>query len=75
MLGSRSDYASVRSSFTWNVPTHFNIGVDVCDKWADDPDRLALMHRRRDGTRRDYTFSQIKRLSNRFANVMRRHGI
>ena len=75
MLTSRDDYATVYSDFVWDVPTHFNIGVDVCDKWADDPDRLALMHRRRDGSRRDYTFAQFKRLSNRFANVMRRHGI
>jgi len=75
MLPVRADYASVRSDFVWNVPTHFNIGVDVCDKWADDPDRLALMYRRRDGSRRDYSFAQLKRLSNRFANVMRRHGI
>ena len=75
MLVCRDDYATVRSDFVWDVPTYFNIGVDVCDKWADDPDRLALMYRRRDGSRRDYTFAQIKRLSNRFANVMRRHGI
>ena len=75
MLVCRDDYATVRSEFVWDVPTYFNIGVDVCDKWADDPDRLALMYRRRDGSRRDYSFAQIKRLSNRFANVMRRHGI
>ncbi|OSQ49952.1 acyl-CoA synthetase [Thalassospira alkalitolerans] len=75
MLAGRNDYATVRSDFVWDVPDYFNIGVDVCDKWADDPDRLALMYRRRDGSRRDYSFAQLKRLSNRFANVMRRHGI
>ncbi|MCC9620983.1 acyl-CoA synthetase [Thalassospira sp. MA62] len=75
MLVCRDDYATARADFVWQVPDHFNIGVDVCDKWADDPARLALMHRRQDGTRRDYTFAQMKRLSNRFANVMRRHGI
>ncbi|MFH1806603.1 MAG: acyl-CoA synthetase [Pseudomonadota bacterium] len=75
MLPVRADYEAVCSDFVWDIPVHFNIGVDVCDKWADDPDRLALIYRRRDGSRRDYSFAQIKRLSNRFANVMARHGI
>ncbi|PKR52002.1 acyl-CoA synthetase [Thalassospira marina] len=75
MLPAAPDYAGLNQDFSWKVPEFYNIGVDACDKWADDPARLALIHRRADGTRRDYSFAQMRRLSNRFANVLARHGI
>ncbi len=75
MLPAATDYTGLCRDFSWDIPEYYNIGVDVCDKWADDPSRLALIHRRADGTRRDYSFAQMRRLSNRFANVLARHGI
>ena len=30
--------------FRWQVPAQFNIGVEVCDRWAErDPGKLALV--------------------------------
>ncbi len=59
-----------------NIPTHYNIGVDVCDKWAErDPDRTALIHKRRDGAVETYSFADIRRLSNRLANALGAHGV
>ncbi|RCK54184.1 AMP-dependent synthetase [Thalassospira profundimaris] len=76
MLPAATDgYSGLCRDFSWDIPEFYNIGVDACDKWADDPARLALIHRRADGTRRDYTFAQMRRLSNRFANVLARHGV
>ncbi|KAF1042149.1 MAG: hypothetical protein GAK35_02892 [Herbaspirillum frisingense] len=38
-------YEEIASGFRWNIPEHYNIGVDVCDKWAErEPGRLALVH-------------------------------
>ena len=35
-----ASYAEVYARFRWQLPTHFNIGVDVCDRHADDPSCL-----------------------------------
>lgn len=68
-------YEDIASDFRWNIPEHYNIGVDVCDKWAlREPDRLALIHIARDGGVRRYSFGQMRALSNRMANLLHAHG-
>ena len=42
MLRGRT-YEEVYKNFKWKIPQYYNIGVDVCDKWADDKNRLALI--------------------------------
>ena len=69
MLKSAKSYQDLYSSFRWDIPKHYNIGIDICDKHAHDKSRLALIHEKRDGTSDTYTFHLLKRLSNRFANV------
>ena len=27
-------YDELIKTFTWQIPSHYNIGIDVCDKWA-----------------------------------------
>ncbi|TWC62372.1 acyl-CoA synthetase [Herbaspirillum sp. SJZ099] len=69
-------YEDIASGFGWNIPEHYNIGVDVCDKWAErEPQRLALVHIARDGGVREYSFGQMRALSNRMANLLRAHGV
>ncbi|MCG5238552.1 acyl-CoA synthetase [Azospirillum doebereinerae] len=76
MLPKADSYEAVRDQFVWRVPERYNIGVDVCDKWAEsDPERLALIHKRRDGGVEEYRFADIRTLSNRFANVLAAHGV
>ena len=75
MLPSASSYDELCSRFRWQVPAHYNIGVDVCDKWADDPERIALIHRQAGGGLRRYSFLELKRLSNRLANVLAAQGL
>src|SRR5690349_9620988 len=61
--------------FHWQIPEHYNIGVDICDKWAGDANRVALIYQSRDGEVTRYTFSQIERLSNRTAHLLRSQGV
>ncbi|HKB82078.1 MAG TPA: acyl-CoA synthetase [Burkholderiales bacterium] len=75
MLERLESYEAVRSRFRWSIPEYFNIGVDICDKWADDPARLALIHERRDGTAVRYTFADIRRRSNQAANLFISRGL
>src|SRR5688500_14020339 len=51
------------------------MAFDACDKWAAEPDRLALIHERGEGDVRRYTFGEIKSLSDRAASLFRSRGI
>jgi len=76
MLPKAGNYSELVERFRWRVPDRYNIGVDVCDKWAQaHPQRLALIHKARDGSVADFTFSDMKRLSNQAANLLVAHGI
>jgi acetyl-CoA synthetase len=75
MLKPGNTYTEVYDSFRWEVPQHYNIGVDICDKWAGQPDRLALIYENESGQVEKYTFAELKRLSNRLANGLLANGI
>ena len=75
MIKPGKTYAEVFNTFRWEILTHYNIGVDICDKWAAQPDRLALMYENEDGRVEKYTFADLKRLSNRLANGLKASGI
>lgn len=75
MLPPGRSYEAIRGAFRWKVPRRYNIGVDVCDRWADGSGRLALLHRRADGRTEPYSFDLLKRLSDRLANVLTGHGV
>lgn len=75
MLPEAASYEELAARFRWTVPQRYNIGVDACDKWADGSGRLALIHLEADGSRRDYSFDQLRRLSNRLGNALAAHGL
>jgi acetyl-CoA synthetase len=75
MLQKKSTYGEVYQSFRWRIPEYYNIGVDVCDKWADERYRLALIYEDEGGRTEKFTFWDIKNLSNRLANALKAHGI
>ena len=68
-------YDAVYGGFRWDIPARFNIGVDVCDKWAGRGDRLALIHETAEGRVETYSFATLKSLSDRFANALRGLGL
>lgn len=63
-------YEEICDKFTWDIPEHFNIADAVCDRWADDPNLIALSHEAIDGSVTDYSFVQIKQYANQLANLM-----
>jgi acetyl-CoA synthetase len=75
MLEKKSTYDEVYKGFRWQIPKSYNIGVDICDKWADERYRLALIYEDEDGKTEKYTFWDIKGLSNRLANALKAYGI
>jgi acetyl-CoA synthetase len=75
MLRHGKTYDEVYNSFRWKVPKYFNIGVDICDKWADERYRMALIYEDEEGKVEKYTFWDLQRLSNRLANALKAQGI
>ncbi len=75
MLEKKDTYEEVYRSFRWQIPEEYNIGVDICDKWAGERYRLALIYEDEAGHTEQYTFWDINNLSNRLANAFSAHGI
>ncbi|MDC6485285.1 AMP-binding protein [Luminiphilus sp.] len=70
-----TSYEEICEKFSWDIPTHFNIADAVCDRWADDPNRIAITHESLDGGVIDYSFAQIKAYSNQLANLFGELGL
>ncbi|WP_106754386.1 acyl-CoA synthetase [Pannonibacter carbonis] len=75
-LPSADSYQALRDGFRWRVPERFNIGVAICDRWADvEPDREAITYVAEDGVATRVSFGELKALSNRLANLFRARGL
>lgn len=70
------DGCGVPEKFTLNYPDNFNFGYDIVDVYAkESPDKRALVWCNVDGEEHIFTFSDIKRYSNKMANVFKNAGI
>jgi acetyl-CoA synthetase len=69
------DYTSLCERLAWDLPSDYNIGVDVRDRHAADRGKLAIIHDRGDDTAEKWTFWELKRASDRFANALLALGV
>ena len=72
-MGRFSSYEEARAQHEWNVPERYNIAADVCDKHP--PDKLAMIHEDPRGNVREVRWGELQAASNRFAHVLRAHGV
>jgi acetyl-CoA synthetase len=71
MLRHKSTIDATRASFVWDIPTHYNIGVDICDKHANiDPTAIAIIDVLADGSVAHHSFGVLRDLSNQLANLL-----
>jgi acetyl-CoA synthetase len=70
-----SDYGTLVDEFEWEVPETFNVVSYVCDRWADDPDRVALRWQSASGETAEYTFARLRSESNALANFLVDRGL
>ncbi|MEM8950545.1 MAG: AMP-binding protein [Pseudomonadota bacterium] len=75
MLTPAADYRTMCRDFRWDIPEHFNIATAVCDRWADGTGRLALIEQRAAAGVTYYSFDDLKRDSNRLANLLHAEGV
>jgi len=76
---NKVDYESYEdwaNNFRILIPERFNFAYDVVDVLAREaPDKRALVWVNDHGERREYTFADMKRESDRAANLFRKYGI
>ncbi|MCW6507429.1 AMP-binding protein [Lichenifustis flavocetrariae] len=75
-VSESSDPSQMRAAFRWRIPERYNIGVDVCDRWAErDPGRAAIIDVADDGHRTITTYAELRAQSNQLARALRGLGV
>ncbi len=69
-----TDYYKTYKEFKWECPEYFNFAGDVIDKWAKDPDKLAMWWVNDEGHEVRKTFAQLSKASRQLANVLKANG-
>jgi acetyl-CoA synthetase len=76
VLPAARDYGALYRSFRWQIPARYNIGVDVCDRWAEiDPSRTAIFNLGAEGAVEQVSYGALREASNRLANALAARGI
>jgi acyl-coenzyme A synthetase/AMP-(fatty) acid ligase len=70
-------YTSINpSEFKLNVPEYYNFTTDIIEKWAQDPERVALVVVDTHGDHfEEFTFANLADQANRFLQVLHARGI
>jgi acetyl-CoA synthetase len=75
MLPQSRTYEELYSRFRWPNPAQYNMGVEVCDRWAErEPGKLALVTEHPDGRVTEVSYGALRDMSNRLANALAAHG-
>ncbi|MFZ7127965.1 MAG: AMP-binding protein [Desulfobacterales bacterium] len=70
-----TDYDKEYAEFKWEVPEYFNFAGEVVDKWAQDPEKLAMLWVDDDGREIRKTFRDFSLTSKRLANALSSQGV
>ncbi|MEW6274150.1 MAG: acyl-CoA synthetase [Bacillota bacterium] len=67
----KRSYQEIYNSFQWSIPTVYNIAADICDRHAAREEKgLALISEDHTGKVEKYTFGDLRRQSNKLANLL-----
>ena len=70
-----TNYEKEYDDFKWNISEYFNFTSDVLDKWAKDPEKLAMLWVDDDGNKQEKTFLDFSISSKKLANVLTASGV
>ena len=69
-------YEDFKQNYKLNIPEHFNFGYDIVDEWArQDESKPALVWCDDDGNEKRFSFGDIKRMSDKAANMLKSKGV
>lgn len=68
------DYIVEYDKWKWDIPEYYNIGYDVVDKHVNSKikNKTALIWEDEDGQSKTFSYSEIKNLSNKFGNLLKK---
>ncbi len=72
---SATDFDAIRSEFQWSIPKQLNVAYQVCERHQRQAQRVAIYYENATGQRSSYSFGDLKKYSDQFANVLRANGI
>ncbi len=70
------NYKKEFDSWKWDIPEKYNIGYDCVDKHADgkNKNKIALLWENEERDTEKYTFSEMKKFTNKYGNVLKKIG-
>ncbi|KAN0003907.1 hypothetical protein ACTFIZ_010080 [Dictyostelium cf. discoideum] len=81
IIKRNGSYENIYKSFKYEIPEYFNIGLEVCDYYANDPNKMnniAIKHIYDTDDKQisqEFTFKQIQIKSNQLANKFKEIGL
>ena len=75
-IGPGMSWDAMRAAMRWRLPDRFNIAEALVGGWARiEPDRLALLHLRADGSVERWRHGDLDRAARRLANALAAQGV
>jgi len=69
-------YQHIYNNFKWNIPDNYNIGYDICEKWANKtPNKPAIIDIRSSGKTNSTSFRTLNQKANKVSNYLKCFGI
>ena len=69
-------YQHIYNNFKWNIPDNYNIGYDICEKWANKtPNKPAIIDLRSSGKTNSTSFRTLNQKANKVSNFLKCFGI
>ncbi|MDQ2184618.1 AMP-binding protein [Alcaligenaceae bacterium A4P071] len=71
-------YQALYQTFSWLVPTQFNIAQACCHRWGEstaDARRIAIFYEDEQGQREVWTYARLTEATNQLANGLLRMGV
>ncbi|MCL2115448.1 MAG: AMP-binding protein [Methanobrevibacter sp.] len=69
-------YDDFKKNFDFKVPENFNFAYDVVDRYAkENPEKIALVWCNDEGEEESFTFEEMKRYSDKAANLIKSYNI
>ena len=72
---TQTSFDKIYENFRWNIPDKLNIAHQVCERHQNEPDRIAIFYENAAGDKSTFSFGQLKKLSDQFANVLKNFGV
>jgi len=70
-------YKKEFSDWKWDIPKKYNIGYDIVDKHTEgkNKNKIALLWEDTKGNSKKFTFGEMKKLTNKFGNILKKLGL